>query len=469
MDRSRRRVLRLSAVGAAGLAGCASRRSIPDPNDQPNDRPSDAPNGESPGESSGDASGATEPSAPAEHPLPEPEDHCTRDATIDSGDPLAVPFDAREGFKCTGEPFDTFESLDQWTAQVGSLAADEEHAFSGTQSARIEASPSNDRARIYRSFPGGLDLSEHHLSLAVKLEEPATQRIVVRLDAPDHRNVLLMGDRVWGAGWVRLDLGPWQELGAPDLTNVTEISVQLYTGGGTSVRCNVDSLRRHPRPEAGRVVLTFNNSLGSHYEQAFDVTEAHGVSGVVSVIPGSTEWEHRIPTWGLQEMQDAGWDVVSSPRSGGGFRNLGPEAQASRIREGKQWLVDNGFERGADVFVWPAGRYDRSSLRVASRYHQFGFAGGSSPTGSLTEPLVVGRVNGSDRERVERLLDLAAKYDQTLPIAYNAVGNMISGIARESFEETLGYAEDLGLEVVTATDVLADLRERVDTTPTPDE
>lgn len=448
MDLSRRRLLRLSAAGTAGIAGCSSGRTNPGGDDQPSGVPPT------------DTPGAT--GTPTEHPLPTPDDRCSRDATIESDDPLAVPFDASEQFKCAGEPLDTFESLGEWTAQVGSLAADEERAFSGTQSARVEAGLADERVRIYRSFPGGLDLSEHHLSLAVRLEEPAANGIVVRLDAPNRRNVLLMGDYVWRAGWMRLDLGPWKEVGSPDLTNVTEISVQVYAGNDTSVRFNVDSLRRHPRPETGRVVLTFNNSLPSHYEQAFDVTENYGFRGVVSVVPGSTGWRNRISLPRLREMADAGWDVVSSPRSGGGFRGLEPEEQAARIRESKQWLVDNGFERGADVLVWPAGQYDRAGLEAARRYHHLGFAGGRGPVGAVTEPLVVGRVSGTDRDETKRLLDLAARYDQTLPISYNAVGNMISGMARESFEETLAYVEDLDLEIVTATDLLEDLRKRVD-------
>lgn len=456
MDLSRRRLLRLSAFGAAGVAGCASRRSIPDPG--------------VPRHSGATATPTTShplSSGPKDHPLPRPEDLCTRDPGVEVADPLAVPFDARERFKCQGKPLDNFESLEPWTVHTGSLAADSEHVYSGTQSARVEATAGDERARIHRRFPGGIDLSGYDLSMAVRLDSPAVQGVTVHLAAPDNENALLLGRQLREAGWLRLDLGPYRSTGSPDLSAVTRITVQAYTGGGTNVRYFVDSLRLHPRGESGRVVLTFNESRQSHYEQAFEVTEQHGVQGVVSVRPGSTTWKNRIPMSGLREMQAAGWDVVSSPRSGGGFRRLAPPEQTARILEGKRWLVDNGFERGANVLVWPSGEYDRHGLQVASRYHRLGFAGGSGPVGSVTAPLVVGRVGGGDRERVERLLDFAARYDQTLPLSFNAVGNGRTGIARETFAEILTSALDRGLDVVTASDLLADLTERTEPTSTP--
>jgi peptidoglycan/xylan/chitin deacetylase (PgdA/CDA1 family) len=357
---------------------------------------------------------------------------------------------------------ENFETLEDWTVQSGSLAADENVVYSGTQSARVEVGPGERRARINRRFPNGIDLSAHHLSIAVKLDTPATQSVSVRLDAPDHENVLLMGDYIWRAGWMRIDLGPWKEIGSPDLTDVRDLSIQLYTGGGSEARFHVDSLRRHPRPETGRVVLTFINSFESQYEQVFPALRERGLQGVVSAIPETTEWDRKITMEGLREMHDAGWDVVSSPWRGKHFRVLEPPEQETRIRESKRWLVDNGLVRGSDVLVWPAGRYDRTSLRIASRYHRLGFVGGRGPAGTLTGPLVVGRVSGMDREALEQAVDFAAKYDQVLPLSYRAVGNMFSGIAKKTFLEGLDYALDSGLEVVTATELLATMGDAVE-------
>lgn len=450
MDLSRRKWLRLSALGVVGTAGCAS-----DPRFSAAETP---PGGQTETGAAGVAGASAEGSTPTEHPLPAPEDFCSADAAIDDEDPLTVSFDARERLKCTGAPLDNFESLDDWEADAGSLARDEEHAFSGSQSARVEAGRDVNRARVYRQFPGGLDLSGQDLSIAVKLDAPPSQGIVVRLDAPDYRNTMLMGRHVWQSGWVRLDLGPQQVIGSPDLTDVREISVQAYTGGRTEARFSVDSLRLRPRSGSGRVLLTFNDAMLSQYEQAFPVMEEYGFPGVVGVTPGHIHWNQKISMTGLRELQAAGWDVVSNPETSENFRSLSPERQTSRIRESKQRLVENGFERGANFLVWPQGRYNRPGLRAASRYHHLGFAGGGTPFGTVSEPLVLGRLDGKDVDTVQRALDFAAEYDQTVAVAYNAVGNMRTGMSLEGFEETLAYIDELGLEVVTASGLWESLR-----------
>lgn len=437
MDLSRRELLRLGALASAGLAGCASDPRFGGPGTV--DRPVGAA-GVTP----------TESPAPTSHPLPSPDDPCSADPTLGLEDPTTVQADAREQLRCAGRPFDTFETLEPWTAESGSLAAVDE-SFTGTQAAHVEAGPGEDRARIVRSFPGGLDLSGQDLSLAVRLDEPGSQGVVLRLDAPDHRNTLLLGRRVYSAGWVRLDLGPSRVVGDPDLTDVREVSVQAYTGGDTDLRLTVDSLRRRERTGPGRVLLTFDGALASQHEQAFPLMEAHDVPGVVSVQPGTTRWSGRIGRQGLRELQAAGWDVVARPRTPTDLRAASPGEQVRRLRRAKEWLLQNGFEAAADVLVWPRGRYDRGALRVASRYYRLAFGGGGVPFGMVSDPLVLPRVDGRDAEAAAEALDLAARYDQTVALSFNAVGNMRTGMSLESFEEVLQRVADSPLEVVTVT------------------
>lgn len=456
MRLSRRTWLRLSALGVVGTAGCASDPRFSDPV-TPDDG-AGVPKDETPArDTPASTDSPTDEPTPSEHPLPEPEDRCSADAAIDDEDPLTVQFDARERFRCRGTPLDTFESLDHWSTHSGSVAANTADAFTGSQSARLEATPDDKRVRIDRFFPGGVDLSGQDLSLAVKLDAPTAQSVGVHLAAPDNENILFMGRYIWRSGWVRIDLGPLRERGAPDLSTVTRISIQVYTGGGERTRLSVDSLRRKPRSGPGRAVLTFDHSLASHYDVVFPLMQRYGHAGNVSVIPGSTRWSRKLSLSDLREMQAAGWDVVASPRKGENFRALASAEQASRIREAKQWLVTNGFERGADFMVWPAGRYDRTSLRAASRYHHLGFAGGKAPFGMVSDPLLVGQLLGERADAVERAIDLAAKYDQVLPVAYNAVGNMMTGMSKERFERTLAHIDRRGLEVVTASELWSSL------------
>lgn len=54
--------------------------------------------------------------------------------------------------------------------------------LTGSQTVRIENSGAS--AGIGRSFPDGLDMEDHHLSMAVRVDNPRPARVTVRIHAP---------------------------------------------------------------------------------------------------------------------------------------------------------------------------------------------------------------------------------------------------------------------------------------------
>ena len=379
-------------------------------------------------------------------------DRCESDPRIDGAHPQLLDFDSRAALRCAGEPIDRFEDLDWWEARAGSLSADEDTTFVGPQSARVEATTEDERAWIYRTFDGGIDLSNHDLSLALYLEAPEAGGITVNLEAPDYENTLYLGRGMWSAGWTRVDLGPERVRGSPDLTNVTEIGIQLYTGGGTAARFFVDELRVHPKADAGRVLFTFDDNYLGQYEVAFHLMQEYGFPGVVGVRPGSVGNPSKIPISGLEEMRDAGWEMASHPPADGdaSFREMTEREVRARIRASKEWLVDHGFERGAQHVVWPYNAYDATSLGIAGRYHKLGFTLSGNPSGRISDPTIVGRVDGTDVESTNRAIELADEYDETLVLMYHDVGEG-SKLSRDAFVDTLDAIERSDLEVTTAT------------------
>lgn len=448
MDLSRRRLLELGVVGAAGLAGCSNqsrRRLNGTPPFQGTEESTDG-TGDGPGDSP----------TSVESTLPRPDDQCSADPALDVDDPLAVSTDARALRRCAGVPVDRFDSLDPWTVEGGALLAETDDTFVGQQAARLAGAADSDRVWMQRQFPGGVDLSGQDLSLAVKLEAPASKTVALRLAAPDYDNSVLLGRRVWQAGWLRADLGPLSVNGEPDLTDVRRLTIQTYTGDGEATVL-VDSLRRQQRAGSGRVMVTFDGGYRSQYEVAFPVMERHGVAGVVGVSPGMAEWDARASVAELQELSAAGWDVASRPRMDGPPRALDAAAQANAIRESKRYLLDRGFESGADHILWPRDQYDRTALQAASRYHHTGYARGTSPVGMVSDPLILGLFRNLSLEEARRAIDLAAAHDQLLVLSYTGVGNYRFGVGVKPFERTLAHARDRGLEFVTASDLWASL------------
>jgi peptidoglycan/xylan/chitin deacetylase (PgdA/CDA1 family) len=437
----RRSVLRRSAaaLAAAAIAGCTrgpdSRASTPvEQTDSPpaTDSPVSTPTGT---------------------PVP-----CERDGSVDERHRLTAPFNARGKFRCRGEPLDDFEDLLVWKTYEGSLEAADGTAFAGSQSAGLVAAASDKRVWIYRRFDGGLDLAGRDLSLAVRLDRPASRSVVVQLLAPDRENQLLLSKGLWRSGWTRHDLGPTAERGSPDLADGDEIRIQFRPPDGESCRAYVDSLRTTPRADRGAVVLTFDDNGRSQYETAFPILREYGFPGAVAVIPDLVGNEGHIPLDGMREMRAAGWEMASHPQRDRSLRAMSTERKRTVLQETKRWLVDEGFGRGAQFVVWPYGQYDREALELAGDYHRLGFAGGDCPVGrSLTGPIGVSRVTGDDPAKAEAMIDRAARYNQLVVLTYHSVGNSDDDYISESeFEEVVAHLDEADVDVVTPSEVWAD-------------
>jgi len=432
---TRRDVLRTGAgigVGTTGVAGCLGTELSDETG------------------STDTTTGTTETDTSIFEP---PQDVCRTDSSVGGSGPLFRSVDSRGTYRCVGRPLDSMENLDRWQADTGRLDADGETAFSGTQSARIEAEPSDERAVVHRSFPGGVDLSERDLSLAVHpgAEHPA-DNVIVQLFAPDARNRIDHWQHLGPAdSWKRLDLGPTKVVGDPDLGDVRRLAVVSYTGGGSRVRFYVDEIRTTTKLDQGYVLLTFDDSLTSQYETAFPLTEEFGFPGNVGVIPWKAGSDPYLGQSELAEMREAGWDVVSHPQREEPLPDLSAEKQRAAIEEAKGWLVDRGFERGARFAIWPYGATNETTLDVGSDYHALGFAGGVHPSGCpFMGPLSVSRVNGDDVERTRKVVDFALEYNQVAVVVYHPIGVGATHVSEAAFEETLQSLADRRANVVTA-------------------
>ncbi|RDI69656.1 polysaccharide deacetylase family protein [Halopelagius longus] len=428
---SRRSALRAGALVVGGLGGCLG------------------------------GSGETTPEPVVDHPAGQQingttDDSCETPEKRDSKDPLVVEFDSREALRCQGKLFDGFEDISRWNTYDGYVGGDLSTVVQGVQSARLTAKPDQSRAWIYRRFEDGLDLSDRDLSLAVHPGEGQSRVTQFRLQllAPDRENRIEMWHPVGGVrGWVRLDFGPTEFVGEPDLGDVREVRIQTWVGAEQAASCNVDELRTTPKLSEPAVVITFDDINVTQYRNAFPIMQKYGFSGVVGAIPWVADQRGRIGPKRLREMRDAGWDVVSHPQDENPLPAYSPEHQEKLIRASKRWLVENGFEEGARFVIWPFGRTDAKTLDLGAKYHYMGFLGGRCPSGRITGPMTVGRVNGDDVETTLRTLERAKRSGQVAVIMYHTVGGGGDRITTGEFEQTMRRIKELGLRVVTASDL----------------
>jgi peptidoglycan/xylan/chitin deacetylase (PgdA/CDA1 family) len=387
-----------------------------------------------------------------------PADHCEFEAGQPDSHPLAVQGDSRSRFGCAGKLLDGMEDLSRWGVYDGRFAPDTTRYFNGTQSARLETTAEENRVWVYRRFDPGLDLTAYDVSVAIHPGHGDTKARMLRVQllAPDRLDRVDMRHGVGRmGGWFRLDLGPTVVKGTPDLSDVREIRIQSLKGSRRRLQFNVDELRLVPKADRARVMLTFDDIPISQYENAFPLMEDYGYPGVAGAIPWLTSDPDFMSKPQLQELQNAGWDVVSHPQltdPSTPLPELSREDQTRTLERSKQWLVDNGFESGARFVIWPFHAAGATTLDLASRYHSLGFAGGRAPCGiPPTDPLTVGRVDGNVVKDTLRMISFAEKYNQLAVVMYHQIGP--DGLPVDEFERTLEYIDRADVEVITASDL----------------
>jgi len=460
---SRRALLRVGGLGLVGLAGCmsgeddeqADRRTARTTRTTTRSPSPTATTAEPTTEGTVEPTG-TEPTEEATDEEPSPStDLCSADPRIRERGPLLVARNSRELRKCAGRPLDSFEDLPPWASISGAMEATAE-SYAGTQAVALETT-GDPYLSVRRRFSDGIDLSDRDLSLAVALETPDAEQLEVRLFAPDVENSITCERDFKAAGWYRLDLGASTVQGSPDLSEVRELRIRTYSGSGP-LRMTVDSLRTTERAERGAVMLTFDDNHYTQYETAFPITEAFGFPGVVGVIPHSVGNSSKNSLGAMREMQAAGWEMVSHPQYDRSIPEMHPRRAREAIRESKRWLIENGFERGAQHLVWPYNDYDAGSLEIASRHHHLGFAFGGCPVGrQVTGSLSVGRVHGDEIERSKRMIDLAAEYNNLAVLMYHTIGADDDRIGEQEFESVMAHIDRADIDIITPSDLRASL------------
>ena len=432
-NRNRRSfVTTVGAIGTLGLAGCLS-----------------------------EGREAADDSTPAETPentsSPSEEDDSTESS--DDGSTTDAP-SHEELAHLPGESISDFEDLGDWVSMIdsGTLEAETDDPYAGSQSAHLTAEEGTEYAGIYETIPGGEDLREKNLSLAVKFTGREQLQLTLQVLAPNSRNSLSLRRTLTGPTdrWVRVDFGATRVDTEPDLADVREIRLLARRRGNQEgeIDCSVDDLRAVDRPDSGAVTFLFDATLESHYTHAFDIMEEYGFAGVEAIIPEAVGRDGRLTLDAMSELDDAGWDMVARPRTGAQFlHEFTPEEQEGMVERTKRYLENRGFEDGANHFVTPRDVLGAESLDIVREHHEQAFRYGGGPNGlPLTDPHNIGVFSGDAGEETRAYVDHAAEYGQLAVLHFEHIGD--DGTSEREFEELLEYVDDANVRVLTATEVL---------------
>ncbi|MFC7188861.1 polysaccharide deacetylase family protein [Halocatena marina] len=371
-----------------------------------------------------------------------------------------------------GEVIEDFEGDvgSRWQVDSGKYTVDSKKAFNGSQSLVLKGTNNGKQEEengvsIYRSFydsnEGGLDLSAHDLSMAVRFEKPVRGRIGVEFIAPAESSKLTSRHFLPKElnGWTQLDFGFTSKTGQPVMKSVQELRISVSTAG-EPISVGIDDIRKLPRPKKGKVIFQFDDSHISTYTKAFPELKKRKWPGGVAVIPDSINTEQNMTRDNMREMGKAGWDMMSHPPVSKPLPQHPAKEQERQIRQSKQQLEQWGFDRGARHIVAPYGRISTETIEIMKKYHEANYIFGGSP-GNAAQPgnmYTIPRVHGTSPEDVNAILDVAEQYNQLVVVAYHEIDSGTNtSVSMDGFRTVLDHVKKKDMDVVSPSEFIDSL------------
>lgn len=348
--------------------------------------------------------------------------------------------------------FDDFEDLSKWTVMAGSLDADTDRVYTGSQSARVTADEDDERAMIKREFESPRDLSDEWPALALAADRDVNA--VVQLTDADGNRYLLRTSVAGDLPLAPHDLGVHDAVGEPDLSEIVHVKISFWVGEGRSLTMWCDDLHFVSRPDTGKVMIQFDDGFETT-AAAHSVLEKYDVPATAFVNTGRVGDDGRLDADQLRALADDGWTVASQGATGADLSQWDESSQKDDLETAKAWLDDNGFGDGADYFAYPLNRFDETTLDLVADHHDLAFASGYPVHGDVANPHRVPRAVHPSADEARTLLDRTAKVRGITTITYRELDR--DGLA--ALESTISHLADLesagDLEVVLPKDIAA--------------
>lgn len=373
-----------------------------------------------------------------------------------AGTETVTPQDTETGTETSGSGAETtllsdFENLSNWNPQNAKLSG-AKNAYAGSTAAKLVRQNGGEMS-VSRQVD--LDLTDQNVSLAVKTKAQNPVVFDVFLDAPDPENRLILTEGVRssvGSSYLRIDPGAARVRGLPDLKKVKRITIRPRGGDGAGTTVWLDDLRLVPSPKKPYVVLTFDDGYASHYTEAFKLMSKHDMPGFAAVPTGHVGTKGNMNLEQMQEMKKGGWEFGSHSKDHTKLTNLSRLEAEEQIVDAKQWLIDNGFETGAQYIAYPQGKYDAPALNFIKQHHDMGFryiGPKSAGSGRITEAMTASRGAGHRVEDAKEMVDVAALYNDLAIFTFHRIGtDQAQGTPVPEFKEFLRHVRDSKAQVI---------------------
>ena len=145
---------------------------------------------------------------------------------------------------------------------------------------------------------------------------------------------------------------------------ISRIEIRLYNNASTSTNVTFLELKQN-MDEVPTMVLTFDDGYTNVFTNAFPIMQQYGVVGTVYMNMGLIGQDGYLTLDQLHQLYDAGWTIADHTPLHTNLSSLPTVAAVvAIIQQGTDWLLANGFTRGAYDFALPWGYYNDMVLEA---------------------------------------------------------------------------------------------------------
>ncbi len=160
---------------------------------------------------------------------------------------------------------------------------------------------------------------------------------------------------------------------AVNISSIDSVSISLADKSTGSVSVWFDELSLGKNYDKGILTFTFDDAPDTQYTNALPILAKYDFSATSYVPTNWIDKSDRLSTDELKELQDVyGWDVSAHTLNHIDLSNSKYEDQFEKeLYQSKQFLLDNGFKKGADHFAYPFGTFDNDfSMQLVKKYYK---------------------------------------------------------------------------------------------------
>ena len=224
---------------------------------------------------------------------------------------------------------------------------------------------------------------------------------------------------------------------------ITTIQIRIDVSPAMTGEVYLDKLEQISS-DKGNIIFTMDDQWDTQYSEAFRILSQYGFKGNIAVIPTKVAELNYMTLPQLQEVYEAGWDLVNHTYNHPNLSTLTKEEQRTELVDTRNWLNTNGFDRGSDFVIYPYGGYNQNTFDVMEeegmKYGRSLITGlESNPSLSLYETRGYNLTPNITVEQAKGMIDGAIATGTTLQFINHRFGNS---------EDSMYYSIDKYQEIV---------------------